>query len=217
MNTHPVVKGKLVCVALNDQAQADALNETFSEAPYKAPPQEPVLYFKPRNTWNGDEATLTPEDGQSFVVGASLAVVIGKECCRVSTDEALTYVGSYSILHDVSLPEETYYRPDIKGKCLDGSAPLSANTATPEAVSSPDELSVVISVNGEEKATLNHANLHRSVPEIISKISRIMTLDAGDVIAVGFIGDRVPVASGDTVVSTIDKVGSLTTFIGGAK
>lgn len=218
MTEHPLLKGKLVCVALNDQSQLDALENTFNEVPYKNTPQEPVLYFKPRNTWNRDKATLTPPTAEdSFVAGASLAVIIAKECCRVSANDVLDYVAGYSIMHDISLPETTYYRPDIKGKCIDGTAPLSETMIEANTISDLSSLNVVTSVNGEEKASLSLSNLHRSVPTLIEAISRIMTLDAGDVIAVGFIGNRVPLSAGDEVVSKIDGVGVISTLIGGRK
>ena len=215
MYEHPIVKGKLVCVALNDQNQLDAMQSVFEQAPYNKVASEPVLYFKPRNTWTGDNARFSSDSDQSLYVGASLAVVIGKECCRVGKDKALDYVGSYSLMHDVSGPEESYYRPDIKGKCMDGSAPLSQNTTSASSISDPNALTVVTCINNEVKVEFNLDEMHRNVEEVIEKISHIMTLDAGDVIAVGFAGTREPVANGDKVVTTIDGVGSLTTFIGG--
>lgn len=215
MYEHPVVKGKLVCVALNDQRQLDAMQSVFEQAPYNKAPAEPVLYFKPRNTWAGDHAQFSSDSEQSLCVGASLAVVIGKECCRVTKDKALDYVDSYTLMHDVSGPEESYYRPDIKGKCMDGSAPLSQNTVAASSISDPNALTIVSCINNEVKLEFDLDVMHRSVEEVIEKISYIMTLDAGDVIAVGFAGTREPVVNGDKVVSTIDGIGSLTTFIGG--
>jgi len=53
-----LVNSKLVCVALNDKAQLQALDATFNQAPYNKPPTQPVLYYKPRNTWNVDGAEI---------------------------------------------------------------------------------------------------------------------------------------------------------------
>ncbi len=215
MYEHPIIKGKLVCVALNDREQLAAMQSVFEQPPYQKLPNEPVLYFKPRNTWCGDDAKFTTDSDLKLFVGASLAVVISRECCRVSEDTALDYVDCYSILHDISGPEDSYYRPDIKGKCMDGSAPLSYNTTPASNISQPDALSVVTSINGAIKSDFKLTQMQRSVQQLIEKISHIMTLDAGDVIAAGFAGSRQPVAKGDKVVSTIDGVGSLTTFIAG--
>ncbi len=48
MTNNPIVKGKLVCVALNDSDQFEAMQAEFGEAPYKSAPTQPVLYFKPQ-------------------------------------------------------------------------------------------------------------------------------------------------------------------------
>ncbi len=52
------LQGKVVCVALNDQQQLDQMTIEFEQAPYKALPTEPVLYFKPHNTWNNDNSPI---------------------------------------------------------------------------------------------------------------------------------------------------------------
>jgi 5-oxopent-3-ene-1,2,5-tricarboxylate decarboxylase/2-hydroxyhepta-2,4-diene-1,7-dioate isomerase len=222
MTTNTLVNSKLICVALNDKAQLAALEGSFNEAPYKKPPTQPVLYYKPRNTWSNEGAVVEwakdfdGNDVAEMAVGASLGVVIGKETCRVSTDEALEYVGGYTIVADYSLPEQNYYRPDIKGKCLDTSAPVGPEVVAADTVAAPDALTVTISVNGEQKSVFELANIQRSVAELISIISRIMTLQPGEIIAVGFAGDRVAVNKGDKVEASIEGVGTLNNTLGGA-
>lgn len=208
MTKNPIVKGKLVCVALNDSEQFNAMQAEFSEAPYKSAPTQPVLYFKPHNTWSTDGAAVewAVTEGQaaeSMVVGASLAVVFGQECCRVSQDDALSYVDGYTLVHDFSLPEKSYYRPDIKGKCLDTSAPVGATVVPATDVQDPQELTVVTQVNGETVNETPVTQMVRGVAELISTISYIMTLQPGDVIAIGFPGQRAPVKQGDKVSSAI--------------
>ncbi|PHQ26581.1 5-carboxymethyl-2-oxo-hex-3- ene-1,7-dioate decarboxylase [Marinobacter guineae] len=222
MTANTLVSSKLVCVALNDKSQLAALEGTFNEAPYKKPPTQPVLYYKPRNTWNVDGAEVEwakdfdGNDAPAMAVGASLGVVIGQETCRVSQAEALEYVRGYTIVCDFSLPEESYFRPDIKGKCLDTSAPVGPEIVPADTIDNPDALTVTVFVNGERKNVFPLANMQRSVAELISKISWIMTLQPGEVIAVGFAGERVPVAKGDRVEATIEGVGTLTNTLGGA-
>lgn len=220
-NTTPV-NSKLVCVALNDKAQLAALEATFNQAPYNKPPTQPVLYYKPRNTWSQEGAVVEwarDFDGNpvaAMVVGASLGVVIGKTTCRVSPQEALGYVGGYTVVADYSLPEQNYYRPDIKGKCLDTSAPVGPQITSAANISNPDALSVSITVNGSVKSVFELSQMQRSVAELISTISSIMTLQPGEIIAVGFAGDRVPVAKGDKVAASIEGIGTLTNILGGA-
>ncbi len=215
MTDNPIVKGKLVCVALNDADQFEAMQAEFNEAPYKSAPTQPVLYFKPHNTWSTEGAEVEwAADADSMVVGASLAVVFGKECCRVSQEEALDYVGGYTLVHDFSLPEKSYYRPDIKGKCLDTSAPIGGAVVAASDIADPQALSVVTKVNGEVVNDMPVARTVRGVAELISTISYIMTLQPGDVIAVAFPGNRAPVNKGDKVTSEIAGVVSLNNQLG---
>ena len=198
-------KGKVVCVALNDSEQRQGMAEAFNELPYKAPPTQPVLYFKPRNTWNNEsEAVAWPADSDEFVVGASLAVIIGQTCCRVSEQQALEYVEGVALLHDFSLPETSYYRPDIKGKCLDGSATLSS-PVTLSDVGELSDLVVTTMVNGQPAQQLPLSRLYWDVPALLERISHIMTLEAGDIIAVGFAGERIVLQPYDKVSSTVNK------------
>jgi len=213
--TDSIVTGMLVCVALNDKAQLAALEPELHEAPYQKPPTQPVLYFKPRNTFNVAGATVAwPEHGEEFVVGASLGLVIGKPTCRVSEAEALDYVAGYTLVHDFSLPETSYYRPDIKGKCLDGSAPVGPVVVPGEQVDNFHRLTLVTTINGEPRSELNMADLQRGAAELLSTISYIMTLNPGDVIATGFRGERVPVKPGDIVESSIEGLLALSNTVG---
>lgn len=222
MTKQLLVQSKLVCVALNDAQQLQELEATFNQAPYQKPPTQPVLYYKPHNTWssNGAEIEWAKDfDGQdvpAMAVGASLGVVIGTTTCRVSPEEALNYVQGYTLVADYSLPEENYYRPDIKGKCLDTSAPVGPVIVPASQISEPDALEVVISVNGVEQSRFPLSQMQRSVAELISTISYIMTLQQGEVIAVGFAGQRVAVQQGDQVEASITAIGSLTNKLQGA-
>ncbi len=212
-----LVSGKLVCVALNDRQHLINMHESFHSSPHKAPPTQPVLYFKPRNTWNVDGAKIEwPDNAEDMVVGASLGIVIGREVCRISPEQSLSYLSGYTVVHDFSLPEASYYRPDIKGKCLDGTAPVGPASINTDLVPDLNNLAVVTCVDGEVKSTLSLANHVRDVAELLSTISYIMTLQVGDVIAVGFPCERVALHKGAVVSSTIEGVGTLTNTVGGA-
>ena len=178
----------------------DSLEATLHEPPYREPPEHLVLYYKPRNTWSSIGARVDIPAGERLVVGASIGAVIGKRLCRVGAGEAMDYVGGYCLVHDFSLPETSYYRPDIKGKCLDGSAPVGSASA----VSDPTKLAARLEVGGELRATIAVASLRQSIGAVLSEISYIMTLEPGETVAIGFNGERVPVVAGDEVTTTCD-------------
>jgi 5-oxopent-3-ene-1,2,5-tricarboxylate decarboxylase/2-hydroxyhepta-2,4-diene-1,7-dioate isomerase len=211
------LQGKVVCVALNDKQQLEGMKDVFEQAPYANLPTEPVLYFKPHNTWNNSSQAIDwPTGDTKLVVGASLAVIIGERCCRVSEEQAMSYIEGFSIFHDFSLPEQSYYRPDIKGKCIDNSATLSEPVLVSD-LKDVEALELVTSVNGDVKQRFPISRQQRSIAQIINKVSYIMTLEKGDVIAVGFAGDRVELSSGASVVSQLGDVLSLSNDITGAQ
>lgn len=202
MNTQ--LQGKVVCVALNDAEQLRSMQATFEQAPYKALPTQPVLYFKPHNTWNPDKQPIAYPQDQKLVVGASVALIIGEHCCRVKAQSAWDHIAGVALLHDFSLPETSYYRPDIKGKCLDNSATLGKAVMVSD-IGELSQQTVTTYINDSEAQSLPLARLERSAEQLIELISHIMTLDKGDVIAIGFAGERTPVAPGDVVRSQLGE------------
>lgn len=216
MNTNQLVQGKLVCVALNDKTQLDDLKDIFNDKPYDKAPSQPVLYFKPRNTWNVDDAEIDlPDHFQPLVVGASIGVIIGKRCCRVSESDVFDSVSGFTVVHDFSLPETSYYRPDIKGKCLDGSAPVAQSAVAISDITDVNDLSIETRVNETIQRSLKVSDLARGVETLISTISHIMTLNKGDVIAIGFPGKRIPLNPGDRVSSSLSGLITLNNQVKG--
>ncbi|ENM5729006.1 fumarylacetoacetate hydrolase family protein [Vibrio mimicus] len=202
MNTQ--LQGKVVCVALNDAEQLQQMQATFEQAPYKALPTQPVLYFKPHNTWNQNQQSIAYPKGEELVVGASVALIIGERCCCVNAQSALDCVAGVALLHDFSLPETSYYRPDIKGKCLDNSATLSQAVMVSD-MGDLSQQTVTTYINDTLAQSLPLSRLERSAEELIELISHIMTLEKGDVIAIGFAGERTKVALGDVVLSQLGE------------
>ena len=78
---------------LNHRAALAALGDAVHAAPYKAPPQAPVLYIKPRNCFAGHgDTVVVPADAEALEVGATLGIVIGREAFRVGEAEALAWI-----------------------------------------------------------------------------------------------------------------------------
>lgn len=201
-------QGALVCVALNDKSQLAALSDRFHQAPYLKPATQPVLYFKPRNTRSNNGSVMPypshlAED-QALYVGASLVAVIAEPCCRVSEEQALSYCAGVTLMHDFSLREESYYRPDIKGKCLDHSAAVAERITPLDNLGALDDLVVVTQLNEQTEYRFPSVQMQRSISELISSISHIMTLQSGDLIALGFAGERIQLCPEDQVISYIE-------------
>ncbi|MDZ3992704.1 fumarylacetoacetate hydrolase family protein [Pseudomonas sp. Teo4] len=211
---HDVATGTLFGVALNYQGLLQQHLAAFHEAPYKQPPVKPVLFVKTPNTRNVHEGNVVfPGGVERLQPGPALGVVIGKDASRVSEENALDYVAGYTIVNEVSLPEDSYYRPAVKAKCRDGFCPVGPALVPAAQVANPDALGLRLWVNGELRQQNNTANCVRSVARLIAEISEFMTLHAGDILITGTPEGRVDVKPGDRVDIEIDGLGKLTNHI----
>jgi len=211
---HDVASGTLFGVALNYQGLLQQHHAAFVEAPYKQLPVKPVLFVKTPNTRNRHEGQVVfPAGVQHLQPGPALGVVIGKTASRVSVANALQHVAGYTIVNEVSLPEDSYYRPAVKAKCRDGFCPVGPELIPASQVPNPDALGLRLYVNGELRQHNNTANCVRPVAQLIAEISEFMTLHAGDILITGTPEGRVDVQPGDRVDIEIDGLGKLTNHI----
>ncbi|HDR2536092.1 TPA: 4-hydroxyphenylacetate degradation bifunctional isomerase/decarboxylase [Enterobacter ludwigii] len=189
------MKGTVFAVALNHQSQRDAWRDAFEKAPYNTPPKTAVWFIKPHNTVirTGDPIPFPP--GETVLSGATVALVVGKTARNVPVDEAADYIAGYALANELSLPEESFYRPAIKAKCRDGFCPLGELAA----VDHVDNLTIVTEINGREADHWNTADLQRNAAELLSALSEFATLSPGDAILLGTPHSRVPLQPGDRV------------------
>ena len=189
------MKGTVFAVALNHQSQRDAWRDAFEKAPYNMPPKTAVWFIKPHNTVIRTGDPIPFPQGETVLSGATVALVVGKTARNVPVDEAAEYIAGYALANEVSLPEESFYRPAIKAKCRDGFCPLGELAA----VDHVDNLTIVTEINGREADHWNTADLQRNAAELLSALSEFATLSPGDAILLGTPHSRVPLQPGDRV------------------
>ncbi|MGC0094105.1 fumarylacetoacetate hydrolase family protein, partial [Enterobacter asburiae] len=105
------------------------------------------------------------------------------------------YIAGYALANEVSLPEESFYRPAIKAKCRDGFCPLGELVA----VNNVDNLTIITEINGREADHWCTADLQRNAAELLSALSEFATLNPGDAILLGTPQSRVEIRPGDRV------------------
>jgi len=197
-------------VALNYITHVEQIEDQFHEPPYREPPKTPVLFIKPRNTITAHGCTVPYPDGAAAVQpGPSLAVVMGRQACRVSEAEAMDRIAGYTIFNDFSLPEESYFRPAITSKCYDAFGPLGPAIVGKDRVADPHNLAIRTRVNGELCQQGHTDELVWSIPALVAFISGFKTLYPGEVIATGFPAGRVDVRAGDEVCIEVEGIGRL--------
>ena len=170
---------KIVCLAFNyiDHAKEQDLT----------PPSEPAIFIKPRTTLCGMESDIVcPRFVKELDYEVELAVIIGKKCKNVSEQEALTQIFGYMILNDVSARDIQFQDKQFtRGKSFDTFAPCGPWITTKDEIQEPQNLRLLTNINGEQRQNSNTKNMHLKIPQIISKLSKVMTLEPGDIISTG--------------------------------
>lgn len=189
------MKGTVFGVALNHQSQLIAWQNAFNLAPYKSPPKTPVWFIKPRNTVIGSDAPIPHPVNLQVQSGATIALIVGVTARKVSRSEAHQYIAGYALANEVSLPEESFYRPAIKAKCRDGFCPLGDMVNLPNV----DAIDIITEVNGQEVDRWNTRDLCRNASELLSALSQFATLIPGDTILLGTPQTRITLHPGDQV------------------
>ena len=171
---------KIVCIGLNyrDHAAESGM----------AVPTEPVVFMKATSAIVGpNDDVIIPRNSVKTDWEVELAVVIGKKASYVDEANALEHVAGYVLHNDYS--ERTFQLERggqwVKGKSCDTFAPIGPFIATPDEIPDVNNLSMWLTVNGEQKQNGNTSNLVFGVPMLVSYVSQFMTLLPGDIISTG--------------------------------
>src|SRR5262249_3749121 len=146
-----------------------------------------VLFAKFPNTLVGHGAPIVyPTVTEQLDYEGELGVIIGRRASGVSVDEALGYVGAYTIVDDVSARDLQFGEPHwIRGQSRGPSAPLGPNAVLPDPGFAPASYRIRTTVSGELRQDMSCSDMVFSVAEIIAFISEAITLEPGDIISTG--------------------------------
>ena len=201
-------QGNIFGIALNYKSLYETLKQQFNEKPYVKEPVKPVLFIKTPNTRNQSGQAVIKRAGEILQAGPAVGIVIGKSTSRVKKSDANAHIAGYVVINELSLPEESYYRPAIKAKCQDGLCVLG-NAVAKDQVTDVDHLELRVYVNGKLKQTGNTSDWIRSPEQIIEEISDYMPLSEGDIIITGTPLGRVDLQHGDVVRVEVDQLGAI--------
>ena len=204
------LSGVVYGTLLNHEPALQALGDAVNAAPYKASPRAPVLYLKPRNTLagNGDHITV-PADAPELAIGAALGIVIGQTACQITPEQAMQYVAGYTIVNDVCVPHDVFYRPSIRFKDRDGFCPLGPQVVPCDEIANPDDLVVQIFVDDELKQQTTTGERFRNVARLLADVTEFMTLCPGDVLMLGVSANAPRVRAGQQSRIVIEGIGAL--------
>ena len=172
--------GKFLCVGLN---YADHAAESGM-----AVPAEPVLFMKATSAVIGaNDAVVLPQDSKKSDWEVELGVVIGTTARYVSEADALSHVAGYCVVNDLSERDYQLERGGQwdKGKGCDTFGPIGPWLVTADEVADPQNLGLWLEVNGKRVQDGNTKTMVFGVANLVSYISRFMTLYPGDIISTG--------------------------------
>jgi 2-keto-4-pentenoate hydratase/2-oxohepta-3-ene-1,7-dioic acid hydratase in catechol pathway len=178
----PIIKTfKIICLAFNYTDQGNWIR--FG----KNPPKEPVIYFKPRTSLIGPfDDIICPSYIDSLDYEGELALAIGKQCKKTNINDALDYVAGYFIINDISARDIQFIDKQYgRAKGFDTFGPCGPWLTTVDEIPDPNNLHLTTKVNGEIRQDSSTGNMVLKVNEIISKLSKVMTLEPGDIISTG--------------------------------
>jgi 2-keto-4-pentenoate hydratase/2-oxohepta-3-ene-1,7-dioic acid hydratase in catechol pathway len=220
----PTAPSKIVCVGRNYRSHAEELGNAI--------PEEPLIFLKPPSALVGSgDAIEIPLDAEDVQHEAELALVIGTRCRHVDADRADQVVAGVTAANDVTARD--LQRRDklfTRGKGFDTFCPLgpaitpvedwassSAGEVEWHTIGSDETAGVRAEVDGELRQQGVFSDFIFSVGEVIAYISRIMTLEPGDVVLTGTPSGVGSLVNGNDVSVTVDGVGRLTNHVRGGE
>ncbi len=205
---------KIVCIGLNYRRHAKEVG--------MEPPSQPVLFNKYNNALNRHNGTikLPSAVAKKFDYEVELVMIMGKEAKNVTEADALSYVAGYATGNDFTardLQLETPSKQWMIGKTPDQFAPLGPYMVTADQID-PDNLKIECRVNGETRQSSNTNDLIFNTRQLVSFVSRHLTLRPGDIIFTGTPegviqghpkDQQVWLKPGDKVACSLEKLGEL--------
>ena len=170
---------KIICLTFNYPKHAKEQNYESTK--------EPVIFIKPRTTLCGTNSEIRcPNFVKQLDYEIELAVIIGKTCKNIDETSAKNYVFGYMVFNDVSARDiQMQDKQFTRGKSFDTFAPCGPWITTSDEVTDPENLQMTTMVNGQIRQNSSTNNMFINISSILSKLSKVMTLEKGDVITTG--------------------------------
>ena len=192
--------GKLICAAVN-----------YLEFGMREPAILDAFLKSPTGViGHGDTCELPPAPASVFHHEPELAFVIGRTASKVEQDDALSHVFGYTNFLDMSARglQGAVGNSFFLGKCWDTFAPMGPALVTADEITDPQDLQVRLWNNDDPRHDFPTSDMAHKIPELISEMSKVTTLEPGDVIATGVNHQHIgAVQNGDVLRMEIEGLG----------
>ena len=172
---------KIICLAFNYKDQDTWLR--FG----KFPPKDPVIYMKARTSLTGAfDVIICPSSVKQLDYEGELALVIDRKCRDVEINRALEYIGGYFVLNDISARDVQFIDKQYsRAKSFDSFGPCGPWIVTRDEIPDPNDMQLITKVNDEVRQCSSTSKLVLNIEKIVTSLSSVMTLEAGDIISTG--------------------------------
>jgi 2-keto-4-pentenoate hydratase/2-oxohepta-3-ene-1,7-dioic acid hydratase in catechol pathway len=196
----PTIPSKIVCIGKNFADHAAEIGEEVTE--------EPLIFFKPSSAIIGHgDAIVIPPQSKQVELEAELCLVIGKLAKNVSVDKAMEYLWGVTIANDVTARDLQFGDGQwARSKAFDTFCPLGPWVETEFL---PDGQVIESIINGEVRQNVAISKMVHSIPNIISYVSKNMSLLPGDIILTGSPAGISVINAGDMIECEIEGIGIL--------
>ncbi len=208
---HPLPNpSKIICLTFNYPKHAEEQNYVSTK--------EPVIFIKPRTTLCGTGSEIIcPNFVKQLDYEIELAVIIGKTCKNIDEIASKDYIFGYMIFNDVSARDiQMRDKQFTRGKSFDTFAPCGPWITSAEEITDVGNLQLTTRINGQVRQNSSTKNMFINIPSIVSKLSQVMTLEKGDIIATGTPEgvalnnpDTPFLKDGDEIEMEIEKLGKI--------
>lgn len=198
---------KIICIGRNFRAHAEEWGAQV--------PEEPVFFAKMPSALLPHEGTIVLPPGVGRVDHElELAVVIGKQGRDIPASAAWDYVAGYTIANDVTARDlqrrdMEAKRPWLRSKSFDTFCPIGPYLVPKDELPAIEQARMELRVNGQARQQSTVGKMVFSIPELVSYVSRHMTLSPGDILCTGTPEGTLPLQAGDLVEAEIEGLGVL--------
>lgn len=210
---------KIMCLARN---YVSHVKEVIGDGPL---PVDLLIFMKPSTALIGhDQAIIVPPECRELDHEVELAVLIGRKGRHIPEEKALEHVAGYTILNDISDREYVGKNDPNRRvnwffmKAQDTFAPLGPYLVSKDEIKDPHNLRLRLWVNGELRQDSQGEEMIFKIPYIVSRISRFVTLEVGDIISTGTptgtsFSTQQYLKDGDVLECEIEGIGRLKNFV----
>jgi 5-oxopent-3-ene-1,2,5-tricarboxylate decarboxylase / 2-hydroxyhepta-2,4-diene-1,7-dioate isomerase len=199
--------GTVYGVLMNTPSEWRALESAMAIAPYQAPPQAPVLYIKPANTFSasGDVVRL-PARVQEVEAWVTVAMCFSAPALLNTAQAAINLVVNTVLVCDWTVPHTSYFRPPVRAKCWDTSLAIGSVQGD---LADVQHTPIQVRINGIAQPAISLADLVRSPAQLVADVNAFMTLQAGDLLMLGSPVPRLRLKAGDHIHISAPGLGEI--------